>query len=216
MEFFFGKQYVFSQWHPCTFIIDGKRYNCAEQYYMEQKAKTFGDRIKAEMVMKEEDPRKQKMLGRCVNGYSNSVWWEKCHDVVYEGNFAKFSQNAFLREKLFATRGKLLVEASPYDSVWGIGLNIHDIRITNKNLWMGGNWLGYVLTKVREDLLKLYGKTPSYAITWDWATLRRDPRIHTTFQQRKQSQDHLHQRKRSRDHQPADDLDQPSAKRAIK
>jgi predicted NAD-dependent protein-ADP-ribosyltransferase YbiA (DUF1768 family) len=44
------------------------------------------------------------------------------------------------------------IEAADNDTVWGIGLGMNDPRKEDPRNWRGTNWLGEVLTKLREDL----------------------------------------------------------------
>lgn len=73
---------------------------------------------------------------------------------MYQGNYLKFSQNQDLLAYLASTRGKVLVEASPYDKIWGVGWREKDGNISNPMLWKGENLLGFILMEVRDDLLK--------------------------------------------------------------
>jgi ribA/ribD-fused uncharacterized protein len=141
---------IFSQWHKSSFEIDNIQYNCAEQYMMHQKAMLFGDFEIAEKIMNEEHPRDQKALGRKVKNFDVNVWNEKAKDIVYKGNYAKFKKDPLLLSALLETSGTL-VEASPYDCVWGIGLSMNDERIHDPKNWLGTNWLGEVLTKLRDS-----------------------------------------------------------------
>lgn len=143
----------FSQWEPCEFEVDDVTYNCAEQYMMAMKAKMFGDDDTFERIMEEDSPREQKKLGRQVKGFDAERWNLRAREIVYEGNHAKFTQNPELLDKLMETRGTTLVEASPYDCIWGIGMREGDAGITDRNNWRGTNWLGEVLTGLREDLV---------------------------------------------------------------
>ena len=143
----------FSQWHPCRFVIDGLTYNCAEQFMMAEKARLFGDVAAERQIMAAAKPSDQKSAGRKVRGFSDEVWLSRARDIVYRANWAKFSQNPKLFSRLMATRGTTLVEASPLDSLWGIGLAETDPNAQDRSAWMGQNWLGEVLTQVREDLL---------------------------------------------------------------
>ncbi len=142
----------FSQWHGCRFTIDGRVYGCAEQYMMEQKALLFGDEEAAEQIRLARTPREQKALGRKVRNFDAARWSAAARDVVFRGNWAKFTQQESLKGLLLATRGTTLVEASPRDAIWGIGLAESDPRATNRSTWRGTNWLGQVLTAVREEI----------------------------------------------------------------
>jgi len=143
----------FSQWYPAQFIIEGKTFTCAEQYMMYKKAEFFGDKEIAEKIMQVNDPKTQKMLGRKVSGFNVDEWNKNAKAFVYMGNYHKFIQNPKLLEKLMETKGTTLVEASPYDTIWGIGLSEDNINIFNRDKWRGTNWLGEVLTSLRDDLL---------------------------------------------------------------
>lgn len=155
-KFFYGRISVFSQHHPASFHIDGVTYNCAEQYYMHSKALMFGDEVRARRIMEVADPVLMKSLGRKVVGFNKRQWLAVARDVVRKGNLAKFSQNPHLLRALLETTGTVLVEASPYDRVWGIGLCETDSRARNRSTWLGTNWLGETLTLVRDNLMDLY------------------------------------------------------------
>jgi len=153
-QFTFFWSGIFSQWYTAPFIINGIPYNCAEQYMMQQKALTFNDFEIALKVMCTKNPREQKALGRQVKNFKMIKWAEVARDIVYTGNYAKFTKNPELYEQLIATQGTTLVEASPKDTLWGIGLAEDDPRALNRETWLGKNWLGEVLTKVRDDIIK--------------------------------------------------------------
>ena len=152
MHFFWATKSPFSQWHPASFRVSAKTFTSAEQYMMYGKATLFGDAGAAEAILATDDPRKQKALGRGVTDYDDATWQHEARRIVYEGNCAKFVQNAPLREALLATADKLLVEAAPNDRRWGIGLAEDDERAHDKANWLGSNWLGYVLTLLRNDI----------------------------------------------------------------
>ena len=144
----------FSQWYPSEFKVDGISYNCAEQYMMAEKAKLFGDNKIRKQIMKTNSPREQKALGRKVSNFDAGKWNSVARDIVYKGNLAKFSQNKDLQKELLTTEDKTLVEASPYDKIWGIGLAADDPNATRPENWKGTNWLGEVLMRVRDELRK--------------------------------------------------------------
>jgi ribA/ribD-fused uncharacterized protein len=143
----------FSQWHPSRFVVGDITFTHAEQFMMYAKAMLFGDRETAERILKARTPREQKALGRQVIGFDESVWILFREGVVFDGSYAKYSQNVELGEALLATRGTTLVEASPTDRVWGIGLAEDDPRARDRAQWRGLNLLGEALTRTREVLL---------------------------------------------------------------
>jgi hypothetical protein len=142
-----------SQWFPSIFEVDGTTYDCAEQYMMAEKARIFGDEeIRKKIMNTKNDPHKCKHLGRKVKGFDKYKWSQVARDVVFKGNYAKFSQNHELKEYLLSTDNQLLVEASPYDKIWGIGLDSVNAEKTAPINWPGSNWLGQVLMKVRDTI----------------------------------------------------------------
>lgn len=148
---FFSKG-PFSQWSPSEFTIDGKTFNCAEQYMMYKKALTFKDVDIATQIMATTSPKNQKDLGRQVKNFVPEIWDQISRDVVFRGNIAKFTQSDHHLVALSETKGTLLVEASPWDKLWGIGLNEQDAANTLQENWPGLNWLGQIITEVREVL----------------------------------------------------------------
>ncbi|RUS84512.1 hypothetical protein EGW08_007751 [Elysia chlorotica] len=152
-EFFWTTESCFSQFHPAEFTEEGITFKCAEQYMMYHKAVCFQDHEIAQKILETEIPKQMKSLGRKVKNYDDDIWESKCYDVVKKGNMLKFSQNPDLKGKLFSTKGKLLVEASPMDRKWGIGLASKDSRSWNKSTWRGRNLLGYAITEVRDELM---------------------------------------------------------------
>ncbi len=152
--FFWESFSPFSQWHVKPFIVDGITFNTAEKWMMYQKALLFNDNNTANKILKTNSAKTQKSLGREVVGFKDSVWKENRERIVYEGNFHKFTQNKDILKMLLNTKGKTIVEASPSDQIWGIGLHKTDSRALNKSTWKGLNLLGYILTKLRDDLIK--------------------------------------------------------------
>ncbi len=146
-------QACFSQWWECRFQVGGVEYRCAEQYMMAEKARMFGDEQALQAIMQAEEPGAMKAWGRKVKNFDPQKWDECCSDIVCVGNLAKFSQNLPLRQFLAATESKVLVEASPVDSIWGIGLDKTAPEAADPMQWRGENRLGFALMQVR-DLLK--------------------------------------------------------------
>ena len=149
-----------SQWYPCVFEVDGVRYTSAEQYMMAEKAKLFGDEeIRAE-ILGTSDPKKCKSFGRKVKNFNKTVWDQEKRLIVSVGNFEKFMQNDDLRNFLLSTGDKVLVEASPTDRIWGIGLGKNNPYALDPVKWRGENLLGFILMEVRNEIaiLDMYGE----------------------------------------------------------
>ncbi len=149
---FYRKSSPFSQFYPALFEVDGITYNCAEQYMMHQKALLFNDYESAEKIMNSHEPVIHKRVGRNVKNFNADIWNTVCEEIVKRGNKAKFSQNPDLKMALLETSGTTLVEASPYDRKWGIGLSINNPKAYKREKWNGENLLGKILTEVREEL----------------------------------------------------------------
>lgn len=119
---------------------------------MAEKARLFNDTATLAKIMASPDPREQKAYGRAVQGFDRDKWDAVARDVVYKGCLAKFTQNPDLKATLLATGDTVMVEASPVDSIWGIGLDKSDPRAQDPSQWRGTNWLGEVLMRVRKDI----------------------------------------------------------------
>lgn len=152
--FFWGG--TFSQWARSPFKIDGVIYTSCEQYMMAKKALVFGDYDMLEKIMSSEDPREQKAYGRKIKNFDVNRWSPICRKIVFDGNYAKFTQNPKMLDELMSTIGKEIVEASPEDKIWGIGLHESDPKAWDKETWEGTNWLGEAIMQVRDKLLPLY------------------------------------------------------------
>ena len=142
----------FSQWYECEFTVDGVKYHTAEQYMMAQKALLFGDSAVYDEIMAASHPKQFKTLGRKITPFDEATWNSHKKDIVVCGNLAKFSQNTAMGEFLLGTGNRILVEASPYDKIWGIGRAASDDNIENPHTWRGENNLGFALMEVRDML----------------------------------------------------------------
>ena len=142
-----------SNWHPSPFVVDGINYNCVEQWMTSEKARVFGDEEVRAKILASPYPRAQKEFGRKVRGYVEATWVAARFDIVLAGTVQKYEQNQELLGLLLATSDNdIFVEASPFDTVWGIGLAINDPRAWDKKTWRGQNLLGNVLTEARRRL----------------------------------------------------------------
>jgi ribA/ribD-fused uncharacterized protein len=131
--------------------IDGVEDNCCEQYMMAEKARLFGDLDSLQQIMVAKDPRDQKRIGRSVKNFVPQMWDKISKDVVFRANLAKFSDPE-MKKYLMSFGNEEIVEASPYDKIWGIGLSEDDPDALDKTKWQGTNWLGEAIMAVREAL----------------------------------------------------------------
>ena len=141
-----------SQWWPSPFVVDDVRYATAEHWMMAGKARLFGDAEAERRVLAARSPAQAKKEGRLVRGFDEAVWARERFGIVVEGSVHKFTAHADLREFLLNTGDRVLVEASPVDRVWGIGLAAADPRAADPATWRGANRLGFALVKTRAAL----------------------------------------------------------------
>jgi ribA/ribD-fused uncharacterized protein len=144
-----------SQWWKSNFIVNIDSYCCMEQYMMAEKARLFGDNEILEEILKSSHPKQIKDLGRKVKNFNEEVWDKRRYSIILNGNFAKFLQNDSLKQFLMETKNRVLVEASPYDKIWGIGMSADDEQINNPMAWKGQNLLGFALMEVRDEIIRI-------------------------------------------------------------
>lgn len=142
----------FSQWWHSPFTVDGIEYRTAEHFMMASKARLFGDTATLERILGALHPKQAKDLGRSVAHFDQEVWLSQRFDLVVAGNHAKFSQHPALAEFLLGTGHDVLVEASPLDRIWGIGLAADSPDASRPEHWRGLNQLGFALMQVRHRL----------------------------------------------------------------
>lgn len=143
----------FSNFYPCKFVYLGNVFSNSEQAFMSRKAAYFEDWPSFEKIIKEgKNPREAKKLGRQVKNFNADYWTERCLEEMIDVNMAKYSQNPGLKKVLLSTGNKTIVEASPVDTIWGIGLHWEDDKVLDEKQWRGQNLLGKALMTVREKL----------------------------------------------------------------
>jgi ribA/ribD-fused uncharacterized protein len=153
-EFHFFWKGPLSQWFKRDFIVEGVKYCTAEQYMMASKAILFNDKLAHKKIMEATNPYDQKAYGRNVEDFDVGKWQAVSKEIVFKGNYEKFTQHDDFKCLILSTGTKTLVEASPHDKLWGIGLSEDDPRALDRATWLGRNWLGEVLTNVREQIRK--------------------------------------------------------------
>ncbi|MGW4364421.1 NADAR family protein [Nocardia takedensis] len=141
-----------SQWWPAEFTVEGTTFRTAEHYMMWRKALLFEDPATAEQVVAADHPSRAKALGRKIAGFDEKRWEEHRFEIVTTANTAKFAQHGDLLAYLRGTGDRVLVEASPVDRVWGIGLAADDPAAQDPARWRGLNLLGFALMAARAAL----------------------------------------------------------------
>ncbi|MGX4689537.1 NADAR family protein [Streptomyces sp. JNUCC 63] len=141
-----------SQWWPSPFVVDGVPYATAEHWMMAGKARLFADADAERRVLAARHPAEAKKAGRLVRDFDERLWERERFRIVVEGNVHKFTAHPALRDFLLATGDRVLVEASPVDPVWGIGLAATDAAATDPERWRGPNLLGFALMETRRRL----------------------------------------------------------------
>ncbi|MBO9199318.1 MULTISPECIES: NADAR family protein [Niastella] len=140
-----------SQWFPAAFTVEGITYPTAEHWMMAEKARLFKDEEALEKILNSSKPGTAKALGRTVRNFDKAVWEAKAYHIVVEGSVRKFSQNESLKNFLLTTGNTIIVEASPRDRIWGIGLG-QERAAEGPHVWRGKNWLGFALMEARDKL----------------------------------------------------------------
>ncbi|MEV4741857.1 NADAR family protein [Streptomyces sp. NPDC049555] len=153
----------FSQWWPSPFTVGGVQYATAEHWMMAGKARLFGDAEAEARALAAGHPKQAKDAGRSVRGFDEQEWVRHRYGLVVEGSVHKFAQHPELRAYLLGTGSRVLVEASPVDRIWGIGLAADDERAPDPARWCGLNLLGFALMEARQRLAATSGAGPGGA-----------------------------------------------------
>jgi len=146
-----GKECL-SQWYPAAFTEDGVRYATAEHYMMAGKARLFGDAAALDAILAAATPAEAKKLGRQVRGFVEATWKQHCSGIVVRASLLKFAQEPELAAFLLASGDSVLVEASPRDRIWGIGMSQNNPAARDPRQWRGQNLLGFALMEARHQL----------------------------------------------------------------
>jgi len=146
--------WCFSQWFESPFEINGVTYKTTEHWMMSQKALLFDNYDIHQKIIDCNTSGEAKELGRQVTGFDEQVWISNRYSIVRTGNINKFNQNQELGNYLINTKDRVLVEASPVDTIWGIGLTKDSEDATNIYAWRGLNLLGFALMETRDFIRK--------------------------------------------------------------
>jgi len=163
--YFFSVADVFSNFYPAPFLYRKKvndiltgeitqeyLFNNSEQAYMFEKCMFFNQLELAEKCINEIDPKKVKNIGRSIPNFDAEKWDKISFGVMYNVCLHKYTFNKEAHKTLVDSGDRTLVEASPYDNKWGVGISASDDQILFEENWTGENRLGKVLMKTREKL----------------------------------------------------------------
>ena len=118
----------------------------------------FKDENMARNILTTSNPMTQKIYGRSVKDFDVKIWDNVRYSIMMVGLFAKFSQNRKLKnyivQQYHNCKSVRFVEASPRDTLWGIGLNMNHPDIYTPSKWRGENLLGRCLNDVRKKLVE--------------------------------------------------------------
>jgi ribA/ribD-fused uncharacterized protein len=142
-----------SNFYPAKFIYRGHEFPTSEHALMASKAALFWDFDRFQMILKTDSPRSAKYYGRQVKNFDDNIWYYARYKIMVDILLAKFGQNQELKEFLLSTGESILVECSPSDKIWGVGLAINDSLWEDEKNWQGQNLLGYALMSARGVLL---------------------------------------------------------------
>ena len=154
--YFYGG--TFSNWvcdHPISVECnDGifREFQTSEHAFMYIKAETFNQPDLARLILNSGNPAYAKQLGRDIPNFDAKLWAEVSYEAMYRACLAKFTQWEDGKQDMLLCDGKIFVEASPYDRIWGIGLGLDDNRIYDETKWKGTNLLGKVLNQVLDEI----------------------------------------------------------------
>ncbi len=141
-----------SQWWLANFVVAGITYHSTEHWMMAEKARLFNDDKGLSQILTAQSPAEAKKLGREIQGFDPEIWEARKVEIVIAGNLHKFGQHQDLAKFLRATNDRVLVEASPVDTIWGIGLAADSPYADKPTQWLGPNLLGFALMEVRDQL----------------------------------------------------------------
>src|SRR5699024_5169580 len=137
--FFWTGRDIYSNFHYSPFKHEGKLFNWSEQAVMYRKAKLFGANDIANRILLETDPVNCKRIGRRIKIDFKEDVWEKERERIYKEVLLDKFSIPYLKQQLLETKDKIIVEASPYDTIWGIGMGENDKGVDNPRNWRGQN-----------------------------------------------------------------------------
>ena len=161
--YFFRNKDIYSNFYYSNIKISTITFCCSEQALMYFKARLFKDDEIAGNILQNNNPHEIKQLGRKVKNFDENIWLKERDTILFQILYQKFCKNPYLKKELLKTNDKILVEASPYDKIYGVGLSEDNDNILDDKNWKGENLLGNILMNVR-DMLKIKDHELNYKL----------------------------------------------------
>lgn len=149
-NYHFFRAGILGNWAKTNFSVWNMKFTCGEQAMMWAKANLFNDKEAMENIMNTSNPKKMKAIGRGIAAFDSKVWEANRYSLCRKYLEAKFTQCKEAKEELLKHKGKIFVEASPHDRIWGIGYD-ESSAMNNINNW-GENILGKLLTDISNTI----------------------------------------------------------------
>jgi ribA/ribD-fused uncharacterized protein len=134
------------------FTIDDIIFKSVEHYIVYNKAKVFNDIEFFDSIL---NTKNSVHLKKYEKKYNNDILVDNCFNILYIGIRNKFNQNLLYKQKLINTGNKIIIYASPFDNLLGIGMNEIDTYKLNENKWQklikNKNILGNILMLIRDE-----------------------------------------------------------------
>lgn len=150
---FFYKDWL-SNFQRTYFEYKDHEFTSTEQAFMYMKAMFFQDYESAINILDSKTPNDARLLGRKVKGYDDKKWSEVRYKIFYDLNLIKYTTDMKLQRMLLDPKfdGKIFVEASPIDRIWGIGISEDKDPEYKEHEW-GRNFLGKIITNIRNRII---------------------------------------------------------------
>ena len=151
-RYFYSNRCPESNFYPHPFKYNDRILPTSEHHFMVEKARLMGDEEAVEKICKAKTPAEAKRLGRKIK-LNVPLWNANSMQIMSSIVLAKFQSSKKLRAHLLKFEGHFY-EASPKDTLWGIGISVKDAEAGKPHHPNAQNRLGKILDAVRDRLAK--------------------------------------------------------------